>query len=88
MFNQVDDEEIIARALRAYRRRPLLRSSHDGVGGDSDRLSLAGPVGVPWGGAVVHHNGRPYVIVENRLEVLAVYAVRSGRLRRLARWPW
>jgi len=78
---------MIARALRAYRRRPLLRVKLDGVGADSDKLSLAGPVGVPRGGAVFHHNGRLFVIVENRFEVLAVYAVRSGRLRRLSRWP-
>ncbi len=83
----MDDDRLIARALRAYQRRPLLRVKLDGVGADSDKLSLAGPVGVPRSGAVFHHNGRSFVIVENRLEVLAVFAFRSGRLRRLSMWP-
>ena len=51
MLILMDDDRLIARALRAYRRRPLLRVKLDGVGADSDKLSLAGPVGVPRGGA-------------------------------------
>ncbi len=84
----MDDEELIARAMCEYQARPLLRSKDDGVGAHWDLLTLTEPVGVPDHGQVVTHKGRKFVIVEDEDGgVLAVYLVRSGRLRRLSRWP-
>ena len=84
----MDDEELIARAMREYQRRPLLRSKEDGVGVHWDLLTLTVPVGDPDHGKVVEAKGRKFVIVEDEDGVpLAMYLVRSGRLRRLSRWP-
>ena len=85
----MDDQELIARAMCEYQARPLLRSKHDGVGAHWDLLTLTEPVGVPDRGQVLtNKGGRKFVIVEDEDGgVLALYLVRSGRLRRLSRWP-
>lgn len=88
MLILMDDDQLIARALRAYRQRPFLRMKEDGVGGHWDSLTLIVPVGDPDHGKLVEHKGRRFVIVADEDGgVLALYLVRSGRLRRLSRWP-
>ena len=88
----MDDDLLIASAMREYQRRPLLRSREDGVGVHSfhwEVLTLTVPVGDPDHGKVVKgKGGRKFVIVEDEDgSPLAMYLVRSGRLRRLSRWP-
>ena len=84
----MDDDQLIALGLREYQRRPFLRSKEDGVGVHWDFLTLIVPVGDPDHGKVVEGKGRKFVIVEDDDGFpLALYLVRSGRLRRLSRWP-
>ena len=82
---RVDDQELTARAIRAYYVAARKELEQHGIPADMDETI----VGSPSNDSSVHElDDKYYVILRNATGILAVYRVRNdGMLKRLKRWP-